>query len=282
VLQVALAGWGNFASMVTGFEPSTLRVKRRQNQSPSGFEVSSRRSFLTAGAAVLGTALGLELIRYPKDKPIPSALRSGHRFNEALWSRLYRPGKLAPTFSRNKSSMPRVTGKKGLSGTVLAETWQLTVLGPDGTALGTHSLDDIKALDKQEITVEHKCVEGWSHVVTWGGTRFSNLVELYRDRLSNELPKYVNIETAKVGIGIKPDDEYYVSLDIDSMMHEQTMLTYELQGNPLNQEHGAPLRLTTPLKYGIKQIKRIGTIEFSNTRGRDFWEERGYDWYSHL
>ena len=42
-------------------------------------------------------------------------------------------------------------------------------------------------------------------------------------------------------------------------------------------------RLTTPLKYGIKQIKRIGTIEFSDTQpDRDYWTERGYDWYAAL
>jgi len=47
-------------------------------------------------------------------------------------------------------------------------------------------------------------------------------------------------------------------------------------------EHGAPLRLATPVKYGIKNIKRIGTIRFTNTRPADYWAERGYDWYAGL
>jgi DMSO/TMAO reductase YedYZ molybdopterin-dependent catalytic subunit len=45
-------------------------------------------------------------------------------------------------------------------------------------------------------------------------------------------------------------------------------------------EHGAPLRLATATKYGIKQIKRIGRIEFTDVRPKDFWAERGYDWYA--
>jgi len=44
--------------------------------------------------------------------------------------------------------------------------------------------------------------------------------------------------------------------------------------------HGAPLRLAIPVKYGIKNIKRIGTIRWTNVRPADFWGERGYDWYA--
>jgi DMSO/TMAO reductase YedYZ molybdopterin-dependent catalytic subunit len=47
-------------------------------------------------------------------------------------------------------------------------------------------------------------------------------------------------------------------------------------------EHGAPLRLAIPVKYGIKNIKRIGTIRFTGQRPADYWAERGYDWYSGL
>jgi DMSO/TMAO reductase YedYZ molybdopterin-dependent catalytic subunit len=63
------------------------------------------------------------------------------------------------------------------------------------------------------------------------------------------------------------------------MMHAQTLLAYEMQGEPLALQHGAPLRLVTPLKYGVKHIKRIGTVQFTDTRPGDYWAERGYDWY---
>ena len=60
----------------------------------------------------------------------------------------------------------------------------------------------------------------------------------------------------------------------------KTLLGYEMSGAPLTLEHGAPLRLATATKYGIKQIKRIGRIEFTDERPADYWAERGYDWYS--
>jgi DMSO/TMAO reductase YedYZ molybdopterin-dependent catalytic subunit len=55
-----------------------------------------------------------------------------------------------------------------------------------------------------------------------------------------------------------------------------------MNGAPLTDEHGAPLRLVIPVKYGIKNIKRIGSIEFTDTRPKDYWAERGYDWYAGL
>ncbi len=79
-----------------------------------------------------------------------------------------------------------------------------------------------------------------------------------------------------------PDEKYYVGWDIEAIMHPQTLLAYEMNGAPLTNEHGAPLRLASPTKYGIKQIKRIGSIEFTNERPRDYWAENGYDWYAGL
>ena len=45
-------------------------------------------------------------------------------------------------------------------------------------------------------------------------------------------------------------------------------------------EHGAPLRLAIPVKYGIKSLKQIGTIRFTDVRTADFWAELGFDWYA--
>ena len=81
---------------------------------------------------------------------------------------------------------------------------------------------------------------------------------------------------------ITPDKKYYVGIDIASMMHPQTLLCYEMNGKPLPLKHGYPLRLMIPVKYGIKSLKRIGTLFFSNTPPPDYWYERGYDYYSGL
>ena len=55
-----------------------------------------------------------------------------------------------------------------------------------------------------------------------------------------------------------------------------------MNGEALTAEHGAPLRLVIPVKYGIKNIKMIGTIRFTDQRPADYWARRGYDWYAGL
>jgi len=237
----------------------------------------NRRQFLSAATGAVAAVAGFRAFRGLQSQEqaanIPKFLRRGHELNEDLWRALFREDKLAPTFARSASSPMRINGLRGMDGPASVNSWQLRVEGPDGTVLGRHDIEEIQALPKTEMTVEHKCVEGWSHKVTWGGTPFSNFWELYADQF-DEQPRYVALWT--------PDQQYFVGMDMPSMMHSQTMLTWEIEGEPLSEDHGAPLRLSTPLKYGIKQIKRIGTVAFTNEQPEDFWYDRGYDFYSHL
>lgn len=68
---------------------------------------------------------------------------------------------------------------------------------------------------------------------------------------------------------ITPDNQYYFGIDMKSALHPQTILCYELKGQTLPMVQGYLLRLIIPFKYGIKNIKRIGTIFFSDTRPKD-------------
>jgi DMSO/TMAO reductase YedYZ molybdopterin-dependent catalytic subunit len=81
---------------------------------------------------------------------------------------------------------------------------------------------------------------------------------------------------------VTPGEGYYVGLDMPSALHPQTLLAWEMNGEPLTGEHGAPLRLSIPVKYGIKNIKRIGAIGYREKEPADYWCERGYDFYAGL
>lgn len=238
------------------------------------FRSLSRRSLLTGAGGALAAFVGWRWVQgRPEDGNIPDILRKGHEANEAIWRGLFRDGANAPTFDYADSSEMRVNGRHGIRDELVIEDWKLDVVDRDGRVIGTHLLDDLRSMPQTEMTVEHKCVEGWSHIVTWGGVRFSEFVEkFYPDETD---ANYVGLST--------PDGVFNVGLDMSSMMHAQTMLTMDLQREPLSPEHGAPVRLTTPLKYGTKQIKRIGAIAFSDTQPEnDFWTTRGYDWYAGL
>jgi len=247
---------------------------RGRTMSHSSFRSMSRRSLLVGAGSAVAAFLGWRTLQgRPEDNRIPDVLRDAHELNEGVWRTLFRDGANAPQFAFAESSMMRVNGRHGIREELDLASWELTVVGRSGETLGTHTVDDLRALPQTEMTVEHKCVEGWSHVVTWGGVRFSEFAnQFYPDEVQAE---FVGLST--------PDGEFNVGLDMASMMHAQTMLTLDLQREPLSHEHGAPVRLTTPLKYGTKQIKRIGTIHFSDTQPEnDYWGSRGYDWYAGL
>jgi len=153
-----------------------------------------------------------------------------------------------------------------------ASTWRLEVQTLDRGPLSI-TIDDLKALPKTDYAFEFKCIEGWSQISWWGGVKFSDFIKHYG--LEKEVAlEYVGMTT--------PDEQYYIGIDRASALHPQTILCYEMTGQPLPANHGAPLRLIIPVKYGVKNLKRIGKIHFSNTRPRDYWFERGYDYYCGL
>jgi DMSO/TMAO reductase YedYZ molybdopterin-dependent catalytic subunit len=152
------------------------------------------------------------------------------------------------------------------------ENWQLSVSKHNGEVLKV-SLADIKALPKTEIVFDFKCVEGWDQIQHWAGLRFIDFIRHY-DLDDQTAMQYVGMET--------PDGKYQVGLDMESALHPQTILAYEMNEAPLQTVHGAPLRLIIPVKYGIKNIKCIGSISFSDQQPPDYWAKRGYDYYSGL
>jgi DMSO/TMAO reductase YedYZ molybdopterin-dependent catalytic subunit len=195
---------------------------------------------------------------------VPWPLRVGLHADEQLARDYFRNTRLARTFPVSAVEPGRPNGDVGIQDSV-GNDWKLQFRDL------TLTLDEIKALPKTEMVTELKCIEGWSRVQHWGGVRFRDFVGKYTKRTPSP-DLYVGLET--------PDGEYYVGLDMPSAMHPQTLLCYERDGKPLEEVHGAPLRLVVPVKYGIKNLKRIGKIFFSDSRPRDYWAEQGYDWYA--
>jgi hypothetical protein len=136
-------------------------------------------------------------------------------------------------------------------------------------------MSDLLKLPKVSFCTEFKCVEGWSEITQWGGVRLRDLMEMYPpEKINGREPRYVYMET--------PDGNYYAGYDMSAARHPQSLLVTEMSGRPLTQQHGAPLRLHMPIKYGYKQIKRIGLIAYTDQKPDDFWTKLGYDWYAGL
>jgi DMSO/TMAO reductase YedYZ molybdopterin-dependent catalytic subunit len=202
-------------------------------------------------------------------------LRKTLEFNEKLTGKLLSDSHLAPTFSLSEAQKKvRVNGLEGLLNP-LEENYKVKI--ESGDTKFEVTLDELKALPKQEIVFEFKCIEGWSQIQHWAGVRFVDVMHHFKigQKDAENLYKYVGMET--------PDDKYYVGIDMPSAVHPQTILAYEMNGQPLiDKKHGSPLRLIIPVKYGYKSLKRVGVIKFSDTRPKDYWALFGYDYFAGL
>jgi len=225
----------------------------------------TRRSFLIGGIAAAAGFGAWEWIHSSlHEGGIPKPLRRAEEADDVFSHVLFRETRLTRTFNAADIGEARANGDIGL-GDDPEPDWKLEI--EDANPV---TLDQIKALPKIEQITQFKCIEGWNYIMKWGGAKFSDFAAAHA---SSQMQKpWVGLET--------PDGDYYVGLDRASALHPQTLLAYEMNGEPLTNEHGAPLRLLIPVKYGVKNLKRIGKVIFTDTRPHDYWAEHGYDYDS--
>lgn len=243
-----------------------------------------RRTFISFSVFGLTAAAGATLWSWYRALPrtsdnLNALTRRILNFNEKANSVFFSHSHLAPTYPASMAMRnPKVNGTVGLRSAFNQEAWKLKVEASEGRQFEV-SIDEIRALPKTDIVFEFKCVEGWSQIMHYGGVTFSDFMSHFQigtrsgQAISPEHPEdiypYVGLET--------PDAGYYVGLDVKSALHPQSILCYELNGAELPVNHGAPLRLIIPTKYGVKNLKRVGRMFFSENKPRDYWHQRDYD-----
>ena len=135
--------------------------------------------------------------------------------------------------------------------------------------------DLLKQVSLQERIYRHRCVEAWAMTVPWTGFPMTDLLKLAEPLGS---AKYVAFETAQdkamPGLGTPLYPWPYVDgLAIDEAANELAFITTGMYGKPLPPQNGGPIRMTTPWKYGFKQVKSLVKITFTEKRPTCFWQE---------
>ena len=138
-------------------------------------------------------------------------------------------------------------------------------------------LSDVKRLPTVDQSSRLKCVQCWSARILWHGFRPGEFLRLARPLRSST---WVRVDCA---------DLYYDYFKMEELLHPRALFALGLNGSPLTPEHGAPLRLVLPFKYGYKSSKLITKITFMDHGGQgvvaDTWPyysqtgdiEPGYD-----
>jgi len=242
----------------------------------------SRRTMITRGLAAAAGLSGLAAAeriadRYGLVPPDRGGLFGPGETLTYAAQRVLTRHSLAREFSRSQISNPPFANETVPPTAEFArlqangfKDWRLAIDGLVAQPMAL-SLDDIKRFPSHRQITEIACEEGWSYVAEWIGTTLGDVLHAAGVMPQARYVVYFSIEAS-----------WWESVDMADALHPQTLLAYAMNGAPLTPEHGAPLRLVMPHKYGIKNIKLITHIAYAANRPDDYWAERGYDYYAGL
>ena len=236
----------------------------------------SRRSFLTMGIAAAAGYGGYRWLRSrPEEEGVAWPFRRVLQANEKLAEAYFSNANKAPRFPVSKADPngARTNGDIGLGADFDPAQWRLSVQALANDNPGPLTLQAIRDLPKVEQVTELNCIEGWTDTVHWTGARFSDFTAKYAPQSAQAR----NMSTWR-----RPTSSTSSAWTRPARFTPKPCCATKSAGQPLTAEHGAPLRLVIPVKYGVKNIKRIGTIVYTHQRPQDYWANEGYDWYAGL
>jgi sulfoxide reductase catalytic subunit YedY len=153
--------------------------------------------------------------------------------------------------------------------------WQVEVAGLVSRPR-VYDVDELaRRFPLEERLYRHRCVEAWAMAVPWTGFAFRALLDEVEPLSSARFVRLVSFQRPELAAGqaLQPwyPWPYHEGLTIQEAAHDLTLLATGIYGHPLPAQHGAPIRLVIPWKYGYKSIKSIVRIELVAQRPPTFW-----------
>ena len=204
-------------------------------------------------------------------------LNGALRIDDDVAEALYSKDRLTPTYTKSQITPLRNNYNGATPDPSYIPEWSLTLDGlASGLSVSLNIRNLLRSFQVHDQITRLVCVEGWSAIAWWAGFRFDHLLRAHPPMSQ---AKWARIESSvNLGPWGNPDP-YFVSLDLATARHPQTLLSTHLNGKPLTAEHGAPLRLVVPVKLGLKNIKAITRITYTAAEPVDYWAMRGYSRY---
>jgi sulfoxide reductase catalytic subunit YedY len=154
--------------------------------------------------------------------------------------------------------------------------WAIEVRGAVHRPM-TLDVDDLAKLGYEERRYRFRCVEAWAMAVPWTGVPLRRFLEHVRPLGNAKYVRFVSFHRPAEARGQREDTHwpwpYYEGLTLAEASHPLALLVTGIYGHALPRQHGAPVRLMCPWKYGYKNIKSIVRVEFMTKRPRTFWHD---------
>ncbi|MCH8345250.1 MAG: protein-methionine-sulfoxide reductase catalytic subunit MsrP [Planctomycetes bacterium] len=276
-------------------------VPNRQPIDPAVF--FDRRSFIktTAGIGLLGAAVSTSSGCGENPAPAPSGDRADSRLTPPIHRPEVFPAKRAPTpalpdgietaltprsvaasFNNFYEFLPGQGGDVWpLTGDFKVDPWQVEIVG-ECHKPQTLDLDALFKFDHEERLYHFRCVERWAMNVPWTGFPLRSLLDKVEPTSHAGFVRFISANRPKQLPGMKRSGAYpwpyHEGLRMDEAMHELTLVVTGIFGEPLLKQHGAPVRIIVPWKYGYKSPKSIVKIELLRAQPKTFWQIQPHEY----
>lgn len=184
------------------------------------------------------------------------------------------------TGPKNRHGMPAIP-----VGQIQTQKWPVLDLGRrpgvttasfklvvDGAVAAPYTLDwaGLLAMPQVEDESDFHCVTTWSRLnMRWGGVRLSSLLAA------------AEVNDDATHILCHGSDGYTTNVALEEALKDDVLIAHTVDGAPLADEHGGPVRMITPQLYAWKGSKWICRLELLTKDTPGFWEERGYSMSAH-
>lgn len=274
------ANWLDNAESTGGYVEGERSMVSRTEVTPEG--VFLRRRELLKGLA----AAALIGCRESPNETTRAALRAP--LNDAYRvSRPITPARVTGRYNNFYELSPDKERAHELASHLRIDPWSVRVEGLVDQAR-TFDLDDLRALQIEERILRFRCVEAWAMVVPWIGFPLRALLERVQPKSNAHFVRFWSVDDDTLpGVQSQPwyPWPYFEALRLDEAMHDLCFVAIGMYGHELERQHGAPVRLVVPWKYGFKSIKSIARIELVGQKPPTFWsrlEPREYGFYANV
>jgi sulfoxide reductase catalytic subunit YedY len=141
-----------------------------------------------------------------------------------------------------------------------------------------YDLDDLtRRFPLEERIYRFRCVEAWAMVVPWIGFPMKRILAEVEPASAAKFVKFTSYYDPQVcpgpayGFALNLPWPYVEGLTVEEMANDLSFFAVGIYGRTLPKQHGAPLRMVVPWKYGFKGAKSIVKIEFVDQQPATYW-----------
>ena len=262
--------------------PEDVFFNRREFLAALGLGSIAGSACLSGSMATASAESDLLTPPYENDEIFPAKRNDAFDVPSSIERKELTPREIAASHNNFYEFLPGRGGQVYRhTGDWKVEPWKVEVKG-ECSKPRTFDLDDLLAFEQEERIYHFRCVERWAMNVPWTGFPIRKILEAVEPTSKANFVRFTSALNRREMPGVRDADwypwPYEEALRMDEAMNELALLATGIYGKPLLKQHGAPVRVVVPWKYGYKNPKAIVKIELREKEPKTFWQIQPHEY----